>query len=85
MCTKKDCKMVNPQSFDDIYKDPVTDNGVKKSAKGLLRVNENLTLSEQVTPEAERTGLLQTIFRNGVVSNIDTLSAIRARLAKTLE
>lgn len=69
----------------DIYKDPITDNGVKKSAKGLLRVNENLTLSEQVTPEAERTGMLQTIFRNGVVSNIDTLTNIRARLAKTLE
>jgi nicotinamide phosphoribosyltransferase len=35
----------------ELCKDPVTDGGVKKSAKGLLRVNHDLTLNECVTPE----------------------------------
>jgi len=66
----------------DIFKDPVTDNGVKKSAKGLLRVNEDLTLSEQVSVEDEATGLLTTVFLDGKLMNITTLQEMRERVSK---
>lgn len=49
----------------EIFKDPLTDGGVKKSAKGLLRVNEDFSLSECVTEEEEKTGLLETVFIDG--------------------
>lgn len=64
----------------EIFKDPITDGGVKKSAKGLLRVNEDLTLSECVTEEEERQGLLKTVFLNGQAMNETTLSKIRAKI-----
>lgn len=68
----------------DMFKNPKTDNGVKKSAKGLLRVNSDLTLSQQVTEAEEKEGLLQTIFKDGVAYNTQTLSEIRARLLSHL-
>lgn len=64
----------------DVYKDPLTDGGVKKSAKGLLRVNQDMSLSECVTKEEEEEGLLETVFENGKLMKDDTLSNIRARL-----
>lgn len=74
----------------EIYKDPKTDSGLKKSAKGLLMVYPeydeakrgigDLKLFEQVTPEQEATGCLQTVFLNGVVTKRHTLSEIRNRL-----
>jgi nicotinamide phosphoribosyltransferase len=70
---------VNGQSI-NIYKDPATDNGVKKSAKGLLKVTEDLQLLEEVTREEEKTGMLHPIFRNGVVEKEYSLSEIRQRL-----
>jgi nicotinamide phosphoribosyltransferase len=68
----------------DIFKDPKTDNGVKKSAKGLLRVNADYSLSQQCTPEEEKQGLLQTIFKDGVAYNTQTLSQVRARLLSNI-
>jgi nicotinamide phosphoribosyltransferase len=68
----------------DMYKNPKTDSGMKKSAKGLLRVNNDLTLSQQVTEEEEQGGLLQTIFLNGELKNTQTLSQIRQRLLSNL-
>ena len=64
----------------EIFKDPITDGGIKKSAKGLLKVNEDFTLSECVTPEEERTGLLETVFLNGKLTKDQTLDEIRKRL-----
>ncbi len=64
----------------NIYKDPVTDDGLKKSAKGLLRVNEDLTLSEEVTPKEEESGMLKEVFLNGKLTNEQTLQQIRDRL-----
>jgi len=69
----------------DIFKDPATDNGVKKSAKGLLRVNADLTLSQQVSEAEEKEGLLRTVFKDGVTYNTETLSEIRARLLSNLK
>ena len=63
-----------------IFKDPITDNGTKKSAKGLLKVNENLELEDNVSIEEEKQGLLQVIYKDGVFKNQTTLEEIRNRL-----
>jgi nicotinamide phosphoribosyltransferase len=63
----------------NIFKDPKTDSGVKRSAKGLLRVNEDMTLSQEVEWSQEG-GMLQTVFKNGIAAKPQTLSEIRERL-----
>jgi len=63
----------------DIFKDPVTDSGVKKSARGLLRV-EGGKLYQQQTVEQERKGDLQTVYKNGIPYRKQTLAQIRKRL-----
>ncbi len=67
-----------------IFKDPATDDGLKKSAFGLLRVARDpitgLFAQENVTWDEEGGGELKTIFRDGEPQNIQTLSEIRARL-----
>jgi nicotinamide phosphoribosyltransferase len=70
--------------FVEIYKDPKTDDGTKRSAKGLLRVNEDYTLSQQVTPEEEQGGLLETVFLDGKVVKSYNLTEIRNRLLSNL-
>lgn len=68
----------------EIFKDPVTDKGgVKKSAKGLLRVemvDGEYVLYDQQTSDQEAQGELKTIFYNGKQSNLTTWKEIRARL-----
>jgi nicotinamide phosphoribosyltransferase len=61
----------------NIFKDPVTDDGLKKSAKGLLMVDENFKLHEEVTPEVEKTGILKTVFKDGKLLKDFTLQEIR--------
>lgn len=70
---------INGQAI-EMFKNPKTDSGLKKSAKGLLRVNADLTLSQQCTEEQEKEGLLKTVFKNGKQLNIQTLAEIRARV-----
>lgn len=50
-----------------IFKDPKTDNGLKKSAKGLLKLDNDFVLHEEVSEQEEQTGLLTTVFKNGVL------------------
>ena len=72
----------------NIFKDPKTDDGTKKSAKGLLAVHEvngKLTLKDQCTWEEEKQGLLKTVFENGKALNEQSLSEIRTRINKQLE
>lgn len=64
----------------EIFKDPITDGGIKKSAKGLLCVNPDMTLSECVTPEQEKQGMLWTVFKDGEIDNTVDLKTIRARV-----
>lgn len=71
----------------EIFKDPVTDDGTKKSAKGLLTVmNFSSTsiptyhLQDQVHWEAEEQGALQTIYYEGSLENLTTLTEIRGRI-----
>lgn len=65
----------------EIFKTPKTDNGIKNSAKGLLRINADLSLSQSVTPEEEQGGLLETVFEDGKLVKTQTLQEIRDRLA----
>lgn len=67
----------------DIYKDPITDDGTKKSLKGLVQVvmeNDEYQVNTQCTWEQECQGILQTIFEDGRFYNQLTLTEIRSRL-----
>lgn len=67
----------------DIYKDPITDDGTKKSLKGFVSVVEkdgNYEVLTQCTPEQEAEGLLQTIYENGQFFNQTSLTEIRTRI-----
>ena len=67
----------------EIFKDPITDDGVKKSAKGLLQVYEEdgkILLKDKCTWEEEAQGLLQVIFEDGNFYNQTTLTKIREKL-----
>ena len=67
----------------NIYKDPATDDGTKKSPKGLLQVKEidgNLMLSDQCTWSEEQDSLLQTVYCNGETIKETSLQEIRERL-----
>ena len=67
----------------DIYKDPVTSSGFKKSAKGLMKVegsSGNYTMTDGVSWEEESQGELKVIYNDGVFSNKTTLQEIRDRL-----
>ena len=66
-----------------IFKNPKTDSGTKKSAKGLLTVMKEdgrLVLKDNCTPEEESGGELKIVFENGAAYNKTTLSEIRNRL-----
>ena len=68
----------------EIFKDPITDDGTKKSATGLLCVEElpdgKIGLYDKVSWNTEDSGLLQTIYKNGEFYNTTTLSEIREKL-----
>jgi nicotinamide phosphoribosyltransferase len=64
----------------EIFKDPITDDGVKKSAKGLLKVNEDLTLSDQVTYVEQTEGMLQVLYLDGVFENLTNFQTIKEKL-----
>ena len=66
-----------------IFKDPITDDGVKKSAKGLIRVDlvdNEYVLSDEVSEEEEGKGELQLIYENGRFHNEVTLQDIKGRI-----
>ena len=72
----------------NIFKDPKTDDGTKKSAKGLLQVisfEGTLVLRDECTWEEEQQGLLETVFENGKLVRKESLSTIRERIAVQLE
>lgn len=64
----------------EIFKDPATDSGFKKSAKGLIRVNSDLSFTDQVNEKEESAGLLRTVFLNGCLKNEQSLAEVRKRL-----
>ena len=69
----------------EIFKDPVTDDGMKKSAKGLLKViqGENgLELKDQISWEElqENDNLLKIVYQDGKFKNKVSLTEIRNKL-----
>ena len=73
----------------EIFKDPITDDGTKKSATGLLCVtrdeyNGDYVLMDRVDWETSKGGELKTIYRDGKFENTTTLSEIRENLKKNI-
>lgn len=67
----------------DIYKDPATDDGTKKSAKGLPRVEKegnDFVLYDQQTLEEFKKGDLVPVFRNSQLLVEVTAAEIKGRL-----
>jgi nicotinamide phosphoribosyltransferase len=67
----------------NIFKDPITDKGFKKSACGMLYVGQKdgqLFVEDQVSPEKEATGLLTEVFKNGRMVVETSLQEIRERV-----
>lgn len=67
----------------ELFKDPITDDGTKKSKKGLLTVSKDqsgLRVFDQQTWEQEATGELKTVFKNGTLHRQTNLQAIRDNL-----
>ena len=78
----------------DIFKDPITDNGLKKSAKGRLAVlapraefreghftgqYDGIYLVSQATPEKEARSLLRPVWENGQWLRKESFDVIRER------
>lgn len=71
----------------ELFKDPITDNGTKKSAKGLLRVefeDGKFVLYDQQTKEQEAQGCLQTVFKDGKLVKQTSVEEIRNRINSVL-
>jgi nicotinamide phosphoribosyltransferase len=72
-----------------IFKDPKTDNGTKKSAKGLMKVtldaDQNYVLQDEVTWQQEAEGELKTVFKDGTLIVDWTLGEVRKNLEKNLK
>lgn len=68
----------------NIFKDPITDDGTKKSATGLLFVGKSddgeIRLFDKVDWNLECKGQLQTIYKDGKFYNETTLTEIKNRL-----
>lgn len=71
----------------EIFKKPKTDDGTKNSLKGLISVHKGengIYATDQCTKEEENTGLLQTVFENGILKKNFTLQEIRNNIDKSL-
>jgi len=67
----------------ELFKDPKTDDGTKKSAKGLMRVefeDGEYVHYDQQTPEMEELGELKVIFKDGEFFNLTSIKEIREKL-----
>jgi len=78
------CGQAHKQSY-NIYKDPITDDGMKKSLKGLLCVMHNeydgeLEVIQECSEKLESQGELQVIYKNGKFYNQTSLTKIREKL-----
>ena len=72
----------------EIFKDPKTDSGTKKSAKGLLcvdLVDGEYVLKDQCTEEEAEGGELKVVYRNGDLINPVSLQTIRERVVESLK
>lgn len=95
-CEKEETFYASPESLEpgvrtirqSIFKDPVTDSGEKRSAKGLLAVIKNketgeLELHQEVDEKTEETGELKVVFEDGRLVVKQSLDQIRNLLNET--
>lgn len=71
----------------EIFKDPKTDDGTKKSLKGLICVQgdgDKYVAEDQVSKEQEEKGYLQTVFEDGKLVKEWTLDQIRANVDNSI-
>jgi len=71
----------------EIFKDPITDDGTKKSATGLLQVTTGeggYKLVDRQTWAGESAGSLQMIYMNGEFHNTVDLATIRQRVQSAI-
>lgn len=67
----------------ELYKDPKTDSGIKKSARGLMRVDlvdGKFVMTDSVTPDEEAGGELRVIFKDGKLLVDESFDVIRNRV-----
>lgn len=82
--------IVNGEVF-EIFKDPKTDSGMKKSAKGLVRVVRDsegkLVLEDQVSMEdvVSEENQLKVVFRNGAFIKPEKFADMRERLKENIK
>lgn len=73
----------------DIFKDPATDNGSKKSATGRLAVRRLMSgkpyLIERATADQEADQELELVFENGVIKREQSFADVRATLRRETE
>ena len=72
----------------EVSKNPKTDSGVKKSAKGLLRVeneDDHFVLYDQQTWEQEKQGALETVFLDSKLIRKESITTIRQRLLEAAQ
>jgi nicotinamide phosphoribosyltransferase len=71
---KATAKVDSEEGLVSLFKDPVTDDGTKKSAKGLLCVYRNndgkIVTKQECTFEEENQGMLQEVFFEGEQCNV---------------
>lgn len=63
-----------------IYKDPKTDDGLKRSMKGLLCVNDDFSVEQECIWPGEACGILETVFEDGVITRNQSFTDIRSRI-----
>jgi nicotinamide phosphoribosyltransferase len=69
----------------EIFKDPKTDDGLKKSAKGLIAVYEkdgDFVMKDQATWDEVKNCAFEQVFKDGVITKEASLSQIRERVSK---
>lgn len=75
--------IVDGEGF-EVFKDPVSDDGMKKSACGMLQVlkcpEKGLTLKDRATAEEEENSELELVFLDGKMMCEQSLADIRKRL-----
>jgi nicotinamide phosphoribosyltransferase len=67
----------------ELFKDPKTDDGTKKSARGLIRVefeDGRFVMYDRQDAQGESLGLMEVVFCDGEVKRTDSITSIRRRL-----
>ncbi len=72
----------------EIFKDPKTDDGTKKSARGLLSIHRNekgtLEMMDQIGKEVEQKGELRAVYKDGVLLFDQNLNDIKKTLKESI-